>query len=137
MAGNTLASRQPAKVTKTNSDARGAPVETGPTFVPRVDLFETDSEIVLRCDLPGVPADSVDLRFERGILSLHGKVGPRAHPTANGRMEYGIGDFHRSFSIPVKVDATKLFAESSLGVLTVHLPKHEEVKPQKVAVKAV
>jgi HSP20 family protein len=109
----------------------------GATFVPRVDLFETPAEIVLKCDLPGVAANDVDLHFEKGILTLHGKVSPRQRPGQNAHVEYGVGDFRRTFSIPVKVDATKLTAESSLGVLTVHLPKHEEAKPQKVMVKAI
>jgi HSP20 family protein len=117
------------------------PESSGPSFFPRVDLFETDSEIVLKCDMPGVKPEDVDLRFEKGILSLHGKVccsrRSNGSQSESGQREYGIGDFRRTFSIPVKVDATKLSAESSLGVLTVHLPKHEEAKPQKVVVKAI
>lgn len=133
---NTAAVKKPPTelcATKTNV----APAETNEvTYTPRIDLFETPEEIVLQCDMPGVKAENVDLRFERGTLTLHGKVTPRPQPATYFGVEYGIGDFHRSFSIPVEIDATKLAAETKLGVLTVHLPKHERVKSQKVTVKA-
>lgn len=138
MTETTMNTGHTGEMTQPNASSTESFSESnGPTFFPRVDLYETDSEIVLRCDLPGVKADDVDLRFEKGILSLQGKVSRRQQSMASGRREYGVGDFQRTFSIPIKVDATKLSAESSLGVLTVHLPKHEEAKPQKVSVKAI
>jgi len=138
MAESTNGNGQSTNMVKANPEqSRVRAASSATTFLPRVDLFETDAEIVLTCDLPGVKAEDVDLHFEKGILNLHGKVSPRHQMSANVHQEYGVGDFRRTFSIPVKVDATKLSAESSLGVLTVHLPKHEQAKPQKVAVKAI
>lgn len=133
MADTAVAKKPPTELSTTNM----APAATsGVTYTPRIDLFETNEEIVLQCDLPGVKAEDVDLRFERGMLTLHGKVSPRPQPAEYLSAEYGIGDFHRTISIPVEIDTTKVMAETKLGVLTVHLPKHERVKSQKITVKA-
>lgn len=135
MADTAVAKKPPTEIcTRTPNIAPAA--TGGVTYTPRIDLYETSEELVLQCDMPGVKAEDVDLRFERGTLTLHGKVSPRPQPAEYFGVEYGIGDFHRSFSIPVEIDATKLMAETKLGVLTVHLPKHERVKSQKVTVKA-
>jgi HSP20 family protein len=66
---------------------------------------------------------------------LHGKVYPRPEPADFFEEEYGIGDFYRSFSIPAEVDTEKISAEHKLGVLTIHLPKQERVKPKRITVK--
>jgi HSP20 family molecular chaperone IbpA len=103
-------------------------------YTPRVDIYETADEVVLLCDMPGVKPPDLDVRFERGELSLYGKVEPRQAPA--DYEEYGIGDFYRSFTIGPEVDAAKISAECRDGVLTVHLPKQEKVKPKQIAVKA-
>jgi HSP20 family protein len=135
MADTAAAKKPPTELSATKTNI--APAATsGVRYTPRVDLYETNEEIVLQCDMPGVNAENIDLRFERGTLTLHGKVSPRSQPAQYVAAEYGIGDFHRSITIPVEIDATKLLAETKLGVLTVHLPKHERVKSQKITVKA-
>jgi HSP20 family protein len=105
-------------------------------YTPRVDICETDEELVLACDMPGVKPDDLDLRFDKGELLLHGKVRPRPPAAELVRHEYGVGDFYRSFAISEAVDAGKITAEYKHGVLTVHLPKKEEVKPKRIAIKA-
>jgi HSP20 family molecular chaperone IbpA len=105
-------------------------------YTPRVDIYETADEVVLQCDLPGVKPQDVDVRFEKGELSLYGKVQPRRAPGAYLEEEYGVGDFYRSFSIAPEIDADKITAEYHDGVLTVHLPKQERVKPKRIAIKA-
>jgi HSP20 family protein len=105
------------------------------TYTPRFDIVETDGELRLYGDLPGVCKDSLDIRFENGQLTVQGKVEPRhaEHEFLYG--EYGIGDFYRSFTISEDIDAEKISAELNNGVLTLHLPKTEAVKPRKIAVK--
>jgi HSP20 family protein len=125
---STALATQPSSVPAASSNG-------GNTYFPPVDLYETNDEFVLYCDLPGVRAEDLDLRFERGVLSLHGKVVPRNVPADGATFEYGVGDFQRTISLPVEVDTTKLVAEVKLGVLTVHLPKHEREKSQKITVK--
>jgi HSP20 family molecular chaperone IbpA len=108
----------------------------GVYFTPRVDILETDQELLLYADLPGVRPEDVDLNYEKGELVLHGRVRP-----ANGReqwllQEYDNGDFYRVFRIHESIDPGKIAAECKNGVLTVHLPKAEAARPRQIAVKA-
>lgn len=106
------------------------------TYTPRFDIVETDGELRLYGDLPGVTKDSLDIRFENGLLEIRGKVEPRHTEREFVYGEYGIGDFYRSFTISEAIDAEKISAELHNGVLTLHLPKTEAVKPRKITVKA-
>jgi HSP20 family protein len=105
-------------------------------YTPRVDIYETDDELVFLCDLPGVRPEDIDLRFERGELTLHGRVRPRQEGVRYLLNEYGVGDFYRSFTVHEELDANQITADFKHGVLTVHLPKREEAKPRKIAIKA-
>jgi HSP20 family protein len=86
--------------------------------------------------MPGVKPPDVDVRFEKGELSLYGKVRPRQAPAEYLDEEYSVGDFYRSFAIAPDIDADKIAAESRDGVLTIHLPKQEQVKPKRITVQA-
>jgi HSP20 family protein len=105
------------------------------TYTPRVDIFERDDELVLFADVPGVKQEDVDLRFEKGELTLHGRCAPRQPKGDLVAEEYGVGDFYRAFTISEQIDPEKIKASLQAGVLTVHLPKHERVKPRKITVK--
>jgi HSP20 family protein len=107
----------------------------GRYFVPRVDIYETDNELVLYADLPGVAAEDLDLRYERGELMLHGRIPSRQRAGQKLYGEYEEGDFYRVFQIHESIDAAKIEAECKNGVLTVHLPKAESARPRQVAVK--
>jgi HSP20 family molecular chaperone IbpA len=97
--------------------------------------METADELLLFADVPGVKQDDVDLHFEKGELLLHCRCTPR-HSGANFiAQEYGVGDYYRVFTISEQIDSEKINASLSGGVLTVHLPKREAVKPRKIAVK--
>jgi HSP20 family protein len=104
-------------------------------YTPRVDILETAEEVVLLCDMPGVKPHAMDVRFDKGQLVLFGKVQPRQAPPEYLEEEYGVGDFYRSFTIAPEIDAAKISAECRDGILTVHLPKQEKVKPKRIAVK--
>lgn len=106
------------------------------TFMPRCDIAETDDELVLFADVPGVETSDVDVRYENGELTIFGKCTPRSNTQNYLGYEYGVGDFYRAFAINEAVDADKIAAELKHGVLTVRLPKSEAVKPRKIAVKA-
>ncbi len=106
------------------------------TYMPRFDIVETDEELVLFGDLPGVTKEDLDVRFENGELTVEGKVPPRQAQREFVYGEYGIGDFYRSFAISETIDVEKISAELHEGVLTLHLPKVEAVKPRKITVKA-
>ena len=107
------------------------------TFVPRVDVLETSEEFLLSADLPGTGPGEVEVRYDKGVLTLHGTVEDRG----NGEMhtllcEYGVGDFERSLEVGDAIDAKRIQAEISDGVLTVHLPKKESAKPRRIDVNS-
>jgi len=107
------------------------------TYTPRVDIHETDEELTLYADLPGVRPEDLELHFEDNELTVHGRVAPR-HGTDQGvSCEYGPGDFHRVFRINEEIDASSISASLKNGVLTLRLPKSERVRPRKIDVKNV
>ena len=115
-----------------------APVERtlgGTTYSPRFDIWENDDEMILYGDLPGVVPEDLEIRFENPVLTIHGKVSPRHNDIKFLHGEYGIGDFHRTFTIGEAIDTERISAELKNGVLTVHLPKNEKVKPRRIEVK--
>ena len=107
-------------------------------YVPNVDILETPEKYVLRADIPGASAESVDIQYERGTLTIHARVEPRKRDGARMLLrEYGIGDFHRSFQIGEGIDSSGIQAECENGVLTLHLPKSAAAKVRRIAVKGV
>jgi len=108
----------------------------GATFLPRVDIVETNDELTLFADMPGVKAEDLDIRFEDGELSIFGRVGLRHENVDFIYGEYGIGDFFRTFLIDESIDSDAISAELKDGVLILHLPKSEEVKPRRIQVTA-
>jgi HSP20 family protein len=114
---------------------RAEPTCSARHFTPRVDILETDKELLLFAEMPGVRPDDVDLRYENGELVLHGKVAAKLEGKPMLLQEYEEGDFYRVFRIDETVDATQIDAECKNGVLTVHLPKTEAVRPRQIAVK--
>jgi HSP20 family protein len=106
------------------------------TFTPRFDIWEDDSEILLCGDLPGVAPNDLDIRFENGELTIHGRVAPRHAERRSLYAEYGVGDFFRSFTIGEAIDSTQISAELKHGVVTLHLPKTAAVRPRRIAVRA-
>lgn len=108
----------------------------GVTYTPRVDILETDGELLVYADLPGVKPEDMDIRCENGELTLHGKVAPRQPEADYHRYEYGVGDFYRTFTLSEAIDTDQITAEMKDGVLTLHLPKSAAVRPRKITVKA-
>jgi HSP20 family protein len=106
----------------------------GNYFTPRVDIFETEKELLLLADVPGVGPEDVDLRYEQGQLFLHGHVRPHRQEGTVLLREYEDGDYYRVFEVHESIDASKIEAECKSGVLTVHLPKSEAVLPRKITV---
>lgn len=106
------------------------------TFSPRFDIWEGEDELILYGDLPGVDPDGLDIQFENRQLTIHGKVCRRGDGVNYLYSEYGVGDFHRSFTIGEAINSEAISAELRHGVLTLHLPKSEEAKPRRIEVKA-
>jgi HSP20 family protein len=100
--------------------------ERAVTIGPRVDILETENEFLVLADLPGVKSGDVDVRFEKGELTVHGK--------RPGGREYESTNYHRVFAVADTVAADKITADLKSGVLSIRLPKVEAVKPKKIAV---
>lgn len=117
---------------------RAEPTRRGQVFLPSVDILEDKDELRLIADVPGATSEHIDIRFENGELTIHARVEPRnaAEPDRDIWREYGVGDFHRTFQLGESIDNAKIHAEVKDGVLTVHLPKTEAIKPRKIAVTA-
>ena len=107
----------------------------GRYYRPNVDILEAPDELLLLADMPGVKPDEIDVRFEDGELTIRGPAAPRQNPETNYLlMEYGVGDFYRTFRVSEQINAAKIRAEYSDGVLRLHLPKVEAAKPRKIQV---
>jgi HSP20 family protein len=107
----------------------------GVTYNPRIDILEAEDELLLLADLPGVEPAELNIRYENKELMIEGKVAPRQGDVRYLYNEYGIGDFYRQFTIGEAIDAEKISAELKHGVLTVHLPKTDAVRPRRIPVQ--
>jgi HSP20 family protein len=108
----------------------------GPTFTPAVDIFETEGEITLVADIPGVKADNLHIDIRDNVLSLAGEVeAPEGQGEVDVVREYDTGKYLREFTLSEMIDQSKIEAELKEGVLRLTLPKVEAVSPRKVTVK--
>jgi HSP20 family protein len=120
---------------KDRAESRPETTRGGVYFTPRVDIVETDAELTLYAEVPGVRPEDVDLRYEKGELLLHARVPSRQERQTALLQEYEEGDFFRAFTIHESIDSGRIAAECKNGVLTVHLPKVEAVRPRQIAVR--
>lgn len=107
-------------------------------WIPPADIEEYDDRFELFVDLPGVPAADVEITLESGILTLAGeRTAIRStDPVAHARRERGMGRFHRRFILPDSVDAERVRARGSDGVLEVTIPKQAKAQPRRIEVVA-
>jgi HSP20 family protein len=108
--------------------------DRGAILTPRVDILETENELLLFADLPGVAQDAVDIRFENGELAIHARRAVATPAAGFARAEVPSADYFRSFRVSDKIDASRISAELKHGVLQLKLPKQEIAKPRKIAV---
>ncbi len=116
------------------SKARGAAAIVA--YKPRFDVWEDDNEVTLLGDLPGVLPEDLEIRYQDQQLTISGKVPPRHEQGMLRLSEYGVGDFQRSFTLADTIDPDQISADLKNGVLTLHLPKKEEVKSRRITVQA-
>lgn len=107
-------------------------------WMPAVDIFETEHhDLVLKAELPGMTREDIEVTVENSTLVLKGekKFEKEVKEENYRRIERTYGTFHRSFTLPTTVDASKVTAEYKHGVLTVTLPFKEEAKPRSINVE--
>jgi HSP20 family protein len=104
------------------------------TVAPLVDIYEGDKSFILLADLPGVPADGLDVVAERDTLTIRGRVPPPA--TAPDYQEFELADYYRVFTLTEDLDTTGISASLNDGVLRVEIPKSPRVQPRKIPIRA-
>jgi HSP20 family molecular chaperone IbpA len=102
---------------------------------PAVDIFEDERGLVVVADLPGVEPGALDVRVERGILTIQARATHlvQARPV---HREYELTGFFRQFQLPEEVDTGRIDAETKNGVLFVRLPRTERAQPRRIEVRA-
>jgi len=103
-----------------------------------VDMYETDQDVVIKSSMPGVKAEDLDITITGDTLTIKGetKTEEKVEKANYIRQERRYGAFCRSLTLPTTIVAEKAKAEFENGVLTLTLPKAEEVKPKTIEVKA-
>jgi len=107
-------------------------------LTPAIDLSETDSEIVVKASLPGVKREDVEISVNDGILTVKGekKSDDKTETENFYRREIRYGSFSRSVPLPSRVNHEQADAEFKDGVLTITLPKAEEVRPKQIKIRS-
>jgi HSP20 family molecular chaperone IbpA len=121
-----------------NSQQANVPerLDEGIWYTPLCDIVETDDAFLFQADLPGVKSGDLDVSYESGTLTIDAKVQPRQQGnTQYAWREYGVGHFHRSFSINTPINVEGIQAQLKNGELSLYVPKAESAKPKRIKVK--
>ena len=113
--------------------------QTRPGFVfrPDVDIVERVDEFVVTADLPGVDEQHVDVRLEKGMLSIRADLAVEPEPEWRPLYdEYRVGSYYREFTLSDRIDVNEIKASMKDGVLDLRLPKAEKHRPRNIEVRA-
>lgn len=104
------------------------------SVAPPVDVYENGDELLLVADMPGATHEGIDVQLDKGQLTIRAKRSeePTGAPIA---AEFRPRDYFRIFSVPQGIDAAKIDAQLTAGVLHLRLPKSESLKPRRIEVK--
>jgi len=109
----------------------------GPVFTPAVDIFESERDITLLADMPGVASDDITIDLREGVLTLSGDVTPwESDDECDVLVEFETGKYYRQFTLSEAIDQTKIQANLANGVLRLVMPKAAKAMPRKIAVTA-
>lgn len=106
-----------------------------PVYVPPVDIYESENDLTLLVDMPGVPIEKVEIDLNNEQLTIKGTVPAEEIKGTLLLREYAVGDYYRQFRVSKLIDHDKIEASMKDGVLKLVLPKAEVSKPRKIAVK--
>jgi len=106
------------------------------TWSPRVDVRESDKEIVIDAELPGIEQKDIKVNVANNVLTISGERTEEKKEEKKGysHIERHYGKFERSFGLPETVSADKISAAFKNGVLTLTLPKSEKAKPKEIGI---
>jgi len=105
-------------------------------WIPAVDIYETENEVVVKAELPEINQKDIDIQIENNTLVLRGerKFEKDTKRENFHRIERAYGSFARSFTLPNTIDQEKIHADYKDGVLKIVMPKREEIKPKQIKV---
>jgi HSP20 family molecular chaperone IbpA len=107
----------------------------GQTYEPAVDISESENELVLQADVPGVRKDDIEINLDQDVLTISGRVALDDYDGLRPvYSEFNVGNFYRRFSLGETIDQAAISADMDEGVLTVRLPKKEAAQPRKITV---
>lgn len=111
---------------------------SGAATYPLLNVYEDKDTVTVAAELPGLTKDQVNITFSEGVLTITGNQEPlaQAKNMTIVRQERASGAFEKTVRIPTKVRHDKVSASFTNGVLTIQLPKAEEVKPKTIAIEA-
>jgi HSP20 family protein len=109
---------------------------TNQAWVPAVDVWETENEVVYAVDLPGIPEDKISVELDEGALTISAEREQTQEKTEDRfyRYERRYGTFSRTVGVPQGVTEDDISAEYKHGVLEVHVKKPEQPKPKRIQV---
>ena len=107
-------------------------------WMPAMDVYETDDEVVVTVELAGLSAEDVDVSVEDSRLTVSGsrELSSEVNEESYHQIERRYGAFSRAVSLPPQVDTSKVDARFEDGVLTVDVPKIEKATPKRIQIKA-
>ncbi len=112
-------------------------MDRGDAWRPAVDIHESDGNLVLRAEIPGINERDIEVKLEGNVLTLKGERKPETEDRNNYYLQETFhGSFTRSFTLPETVDAEKIKADYKNGILTITIPQKPEVKPRSIPVSA-
>jgi len=111
-----------------------APVD----WAPAVDIVESDSDILIKAELPGIEPKDVSISLDNNVLTLKGERHSEREISRENyhRMERATGSFSRSFALPASIDADRVTADFKNGLLTITLPKRENSSGRTIQINA-
>lgn len=104
-------------------------------YVPYTDIYETEDDLTLVMEMPGVEKDNLDVKIEDDVLQIEGQIDFANYAEMQPvYTEYNVGHYTRRFHLSNRIDQDKISATVADGVLTLKLPKAEEAKPRKIKI---
>ncbi|HAO92378.1 MAG: hypothetical protein A2X99_04835 [Deltaproteobacteria bacterium GWB2_55_19] len=113
------------------------PTEKGGVASPAIDIIDRKNEIIIKAEMPGVARENIDISMQEGTLTLKGEIKEDAEKD-NGEHSYSERTYRyyaRAINIPVKIASDNIKATLKDGILSIHLPKAEDLQPRKIKVE--
>jgi HSP20 family protein len=121
-------------LTKPTETVAARPAEKIAYVTPPASVRDTNDGYIVNIEMPGVAKDGVEITFESPTLTVTGRRAPAAMPGELLYRETREGDYRREFELDPSIDTARITAKVEQGVLTLTLPKSEEVKPRRIEV---